>query len=124
MRRENVSTDLVTEIDFGLDELPEIEQDKPAAAAPDPDHNLEDWAAAQLSKGTGGAVFDIETGGLADEELRKLYTEPTFEDFAANCDSRWKPETVAAKFEDSKAGAWAKFVDRAALSPLTGRVVA
>lgn len=69
-------------------------------------------------------VFDIETGPLPEEQLRELYREPTLEEFAAKCDSRWKPETVEQKYKDSLAAGWQKFVDKAALDPLTGRVVA
>ncbi len=69
-------------------------------------------------------VFDIETGPLPEEQLRKLYKEPTLEDFAATCDKRWKPETVQQKFAEHIEKSWPEFVDRAALSPLTGRVLA
>lgn len=74
---------------------------------------------------TNNAIcFDIETGPLPESQLRDLYEEPTFDKFAATCDQRWKPETVKAKFEESKAGGWQKFADRAALSPMTGQVLA
>ena len=69
-------------------------------------------------------IFDIETGPLPEDRLKELYQEPTFEQFAADCDQRWKPETKQAKFEEHVAGAWAKFVERAALSPITGQVLA
>ena len=69
-------------------------------------------------------VFDIETGPLLEETLRGLYQEPTLEEFAAGCDKRWKPETVQAKYEETRGGMWQAFVDKAALSPLTGRVLA
>jgi len=69
-------------------------------------------------------IFDIETGGLPEAELRALYREPTFEEFAAECDQRWKPETKAAKWEEARASGWNRFVERAALSPLTGQVLA
>lgn len=72
----------------------------------------------------GAIVFDIETGGLPEPELRAIYTEPSYEDFAAGCDKRWKPETVRAKYEEQKGNGWAEFAARAALSPLTGSVVA
>ena len=115
-----MSTDL--EIDFGLDDiLPETD-----SPAPDPAHNLDDWAAQQLSKppSQGFAAFDIETSPQSDEALRKLYTEPTFEEFAESCDRRWKPDTVAAKYKEQEGKGFEAFRDRAALSPLTGRVVA
>ena len=69
-------------------------------------------------------IFDIETGPLSEETLRSLYQEPTYEEFAADCDQRWKDETKRAKFEESKVNNWTKFVDRAALSPVTGQVLA
>jgi hypothetical protein len=69
-------------------------------------------------------VFDIETGGLPEAELRALYKEKTAEEFAAECDKRWKPETIAAKYEEYKISGWAEFQDRAALSAITGQVVA
>jgi len=123
-----------TEIDFGLDDMMPDASAEPAAvttrpAAGDPDHNLEDWATQQLSKpiatsATVGVAFDIETGPQDDEALRALYTEPTFEEFAESCDKRWKPETVTAKYEESKGKGFEAFRDKAALSPLTGRIVA
>lgn len=72
----------------------------------------------------GFVAFDIETGPRPEPELRTLYTEPTYEEFAAACDARWKEETKRAKFEERKAGAWNSFVSRAALDATTGRVVA
>jgi 3'-5' exonuclease len=69
-------------------------------------------------------AFDIETGPLPEAALKEIYQEPTLEEFAATCDKRWKPETVAAKYEEAKGGMWAEFVAKAALSPLTGRVLA
>lgn len=68
--------------------------------------------------------WDIETGGLPEDQLRAMYVEPTFEEFAANCDQRWKPETKAEKFEIAKSEGWAKFLDKAALDPITGTVLA
>lgn len=68
--------------------------------------------------------FDIETGPLPEEQLRAMYVEPTYEEFAASCDQRWKDETKQAKFEEAKASGWLRFVDRAALDPTTGVVLA
>lgn len=73
---------------------------------------------------TTAIVFDIETGGLPDESLRQVYREKTAEEFAAECDKRWKPETVAQKYEEYTATAWQDFKDHAALSAITGQVVA
>ena len=69
-------------------------------------------------------VFDIESGPLPEETLRENWTLPTLEEFSQTCDKRWKPETVAGKYEEAKAGMWDEYVSRAALSPLTGRVLA
>lgn len=69
-------------------------------------------------------IFDIETGPLPEEQLRQLYVEPTYEEFAASCDSRWKPETVKGKYEELLKTGWQKFVDVAALDPTTGQVLA
>jgi predicted PolB exonuclease-like 3'-5' exonuclease len=69
-------------------------------------------------------VYDIETVGLPQDVLKSLYKEPTFEEFADSCDQRWKPETKAAKYAEAKADGWNKFVSRAALSPITGQVLA
>lgn len=69
-------------------------------------------------------AFDIETGPLPEDVLRSLYAEPTFEEFSASCDQRWKPETREAKFEEQKTTGWQNFVDRAALDSSTGKVLA
>lgn len=69
-------------------------------------------------------AWDIETGGLPEDQLRAMYVEPTFEEFAASCDQRWKDETKVAKFEEAKSQGWQKFLDRAALDPTTGTVLA
>lgn len=69
-------------------------------------------------------LFDIETVGLPEEQLKSTYKEETYEEFAADCDQRWKEETKAAKYEERKIKAWETYVDKAALSPITGRVLA
>ena len=69
-------------------------------------------------------VFDIETGPVPQAELKRLYKEPTFEEFCSSCDPRWKDDTKKAKFAEKQSGAWGQFVDRAALSPITGQVLA
>lgn len=69
-------------------------------------------------------IFDIETGPVDEQSLRSLYAEPTWEEFSASCDQRWKEDTKREKFEAAKASGWQSFVDKAALSPLTGRVLA
>jgi len=69
-------------------------------------------------------VMDFETSPLPDEELKAIYRESTYEEFAAKCNKNWKPETVASKYEESKVTGWQDFVEKAALSPLTGCIVA
>jgi len=69
-------------------------------------------------------ITDIETGGLPLEILQESYEQPTFEEFAENCDKRWKPETVQEKYEKSKESAWNDFVDKAALNAHTAEVLA
>jgi len=69
-------------------------------------------------------VFDIETMPFPEEQLRTLYQKPTYEEFAVSCDQRWKDETKQKKFEEAKETGWQKFVERAALRPTTGRVLA
>jgi hypothetical protein len=69
-------------------------------------------------------TFDIETRSLPEPHLRQMYCEPTFEEFSASCDQRWKPDTVHAKYEEAKAGGWSRFLDKAALSAVTAEVLA
>lgn len=69
-------------------------------------------------------VFDIETGPLPDDKLREIYVEPTYEEFAASCDQRWKDETKREKFEAARKNGFANFCGKAALDPTTGRVLA
>jgi len=69
-------------------------------------------------------IFDVETGGLPDDELKALYVEPTYEEFAAGCPSNYKEETKLAKFKEQEGKGFAKFAEKAALSPITGRVLA
>lgn len=110
--------------DIGED-TPYSETILPMSAPPKSGPNeLEEWAEAQVSGAAPSAVhFDIETGPRPENELRALYHEKTLEEFAETCDKRWKPETVAVKYEEYKVKAWDEFVSRAALSPVTGRVL-
>jgi len=87
---------------------------------------LETWTKETIDRSTTrlpAVFFDIETGPRPDDELRTLYHEKTLEEFAADCDKRWKPETVVVKHEEYKARAWDEFVVKAAFSPITGRVL-
>jgi len=68
--------------------------------------------------------FDIETGPLPEEQLRKSFRELTLEEYIESCPSNWKRETAVAKYPEANAKAWQDYVGKAALHPLTGRVVA
>jgi len=92
--------------------------DQPAATG-----DLEKWAEDQLADDSAPLFFDIETGPAPEEQLAELYHEKTLEEFSATCDKRWKPDTVAKKYEEYKTGAWENFVGKAALSAITGRVL-
>lgn len=115
----------VTTFDLG-----DVEESIESVATVDKTHSampeLEAWADEQLAprqNANGYVVWDIETGPRPEEELAAIYHEKTLEEFADGCDKRWKPDTVAAKFEEYKVTAWQQFVEKAALSPLTGRVL-
>lgn len=114
----------MTDFEFDLGDLGE-ETEEPTDADNDIEP-LKEWADEQLadkSGGSGGAVcFDIETVPAPEGELKDAYHEKTLEEFSQSCDKRWKPDTVAAKFQDYRATAWDEFVGKAALSPVTGRV--
>lgn len=69
-------------------------------------------------------AFDIETGPQSEEKLQEMFREPTLDDFVASCPANWKRETCEGKYPEAKAKAWEKFVADAALSAITGRVVA
>jgi hypothetical protein len=77
----------------------------------------------ETMKFTGPILFDIETAPLPDDQLRAIYTEPTFEEFAESCDKRWKPETVAAKYAESLVNGFENFRSKAALDARTCRVL-
>lgn len=69
-------------------------------------------------------VFDIETTGLSEDHLRSIYKEPTWEEFSAACDQRWKEETRREKYAAATKNGFASFCEKAALDPTTGRVLA
>jgi hypothetical protein len=116
---------------FDLADLDDFRPDEIAKNdnRPTPDENmaaLESWAEEQLAPFRNDAayvVFDIETGPRPEDEMKALFHEKTLEEFADGCDKRWKPDTVAVKYEEYKAVAWQQFVEKAALSPITGRVL-
>jgi hypothetical protein len=94
------------------------------SGAPRVSPELKEWAEKAISdRHNNPVVFDIETGARPLEELKALYHEKALNEFSASCDQRWKPETKAAKYEEYKANAWEEFVEKAALSPVTGRVL-
>lgn len=125
---------------FGFDDLIGVAAESPQPTSDTPPWEdqaepLKQWAGevvdqaiARAGGGVAGGnataiVWDVETGPRSEEELRAIFREKTLDEFAADCDKRWKPETVAAKYEAYKVDAWDEFVRRAALSPLTGRVL-
>ena len=67
-------------------------------------------------------VFDVETGPLAESELSALL--PPFDPAEVKTGNLKDPEKVAAKIAEAEASQRRDFFDRAALDPLTGRVVA
>ncbi len=67
-------------------------------------------------------VFDVETGPLAESELSALL--PAFDPAEVKTGNIKDPEKVAAKIAEAEANHRREFFDKAALDPLTGRVVA
>lgn len=67
-------------------------------------------------------VFDIETGPLPEAEL--LAMVPPFDPNDVKVGNIKNPDLIAAKIEESRINHTKNFVDRAALDPLTGRVLA
>jgi hypothetical protein len=67
-------------------------------------------------------VFDVETGPLADGELSALL--PPFDPAEVKTGNIKDPDKVAAKIAEAETNHRRDFFDRAALDPLTGRVVA
>jgi DNA polymerase elongation subunit (family B) len=66
--------------------------------------------------------FDIETGPLPENELAALL--PPFDPAEVKTGNLKDPEKIAAKLAEAEANHRREFIDRAALDPLTGRVVA
>jgi uncharacterized protein YprB with RNaseH-like and TPR domain len=67
-------------------------------------------------------VFDIETGPLPEVELAAVM--PPFDPAEVKTGNIKDPDKAAAKIAEAEAGHRREFFDRAALDPLTGRVVA
>jgi hypothetical protein len=66
--------------------------------------------------------FDIETGALAEAELAVMV--PPFDPAEVKVGNLKDPDKIAAKLAEAEAAHRREFVERAALDPLTGRVVA
>jgi len=66
--------------------------------------------------------FDIETGPLSDTELAALV--PRFDPTEVKTGNIKDPEKVAAKIAEAELGHRRDFLEKAALDPLTGRVMA
>jgi hypothetical protein len=67
-------------------------------------------------------VFDIETGPLPEGELAALL--PPFDPAEVKTGNIKDPDKVAAKIAEAESAHRRDFLDRAALDPLTGRVLA
>ena len=67
-------------------------------------------------------VFDVETGPLAESELSALL--PPFDPAEVRTGNLKDPAKIAEKIAEAEACHRREFFDRAALDPLTGRVVA
>jgi uncharacterized protein YprB with RNaseH-like and TPR domain len=66
--------------------------------------------------------FDIETGPLPESEIAALV--PAFDAAEVKTGNLKDPDKIAAKIAEAEAGHRREFFERAALDPLTGRVVA
>jgi hypothetical protein len=66
--------------------------------------------------------FDIETGPLPIEQIEAMI--PEFNPADVKVGNIKDPAKIAEKIEEARAGHRQGFIDRAALSPLTGRVLA
>jgi hypothetical protein len=67
-------------------------------------------------------VFDLETGPLAESELSALL--PPFDPAEVKTGNLKDPAKIAEKIAEAEASHRRDFIERAALDPLTGRVVA
>lgn len=66
--------------------------------------------------------FDIETGPLPEPELLQMV--PSFNPAEVKVGNLKDPEKIAAKLAEAEADHRRQFIERAALDPLTGRVLA
>lgn len=67
-------------------------------------------------------VFDIETGALPEGELEAML--PEFDPAEVKTGNIKDPEKIASKIAEAEVNHRREFFDRAALDPLTGRVIA
>ncbi len=67
-------------------------------------------------------AFDIETGPLPEDQLRDLL--PPFDEAEVKLGNLKDPEKIQAKLAEAKANHESDWISKAALSPLTGRVIA
>ncbi|MGH9591924.1 MAG: ribonuclease H-like domain-containing protein [Bryobacteraceae bacterium] len=67
-------------------------------------------------------IFDLETGPLAESELSTLL--PPFDPAEVKTGNLKDPVKIAEKIAEAEASHRRDFIERAALDPLTGRVVA
>jgi hypothetical protein len=67
-------------------------------------------------------VFDVETGPLAESELSALL--PPFDTAEVKTGNLKDPAKIAEKIAEAEANHRRDFIDKAALDPLTGRVIA
>lgn len=67
-------------------------------------------------------IYDIETGPLPESELAALV--PPFDPAEVKTGNLKDPEKIAAKIAEAEAAHRREFFERAALDPLTGRVLA
>ena len=67
-------------------------------------------------------VFDIETGALPEGELAALL--PPFDPAEVKCGNIKDPEKIAARISEAEGNHRRDFFEKAALDPLTGRVLA
>jgi uncharacterized protein YprB with RNaseH-like and TPR domain len=66
--------------------------------------------------------FDVETGPLAESELVAMM--PAFDPAEVKCGNLKDPAKIAEKIAEAEANHRRDFFDKAALDPLTGRVIA
>ena len=66
--------------------------------------------------------FDVETGPLSEAELATMV--PPFDPAEVKVGNLKDPEKIAAKLAEAEANHRREYIERAALDPLTGRVVA